>query len=170
MRMQASDAGGQRSPSAPKLIDKIDRLVAERDHEIAGRKPGEPSLAHGDSFVSERDGRHPMDVDLPRDATVAAHRIAGRQSAANDLTIRRRCRRRTENVFAALPKIRRIGRARDDDAKPISTSARGAPAASRTRFRRSSRPTPRSSRSRGLRLRQKRRYSSTRSGSASSRE
>ena len=55
MRMQAPDAGGQHPPSAPELIDKNDPPVARHGHEIAGRKPGEPLLAHADSFVAERE-------------------------------------------------------------------------------------------------------------------
>ena len=101
MRMQATDAGGQHPPSAPELIDKINAPVVKRGHEIAGSKPGEPLLAHADSFVAECDTHHPTDVNLLRDATVAALRIVGQQSPACGLTIWRQWQHRTENVLSA---------------------------------------------------------------------
>ena len=133
MRMQAPDAGGQHPPSAPELIDKNDPPVARRGREIAGRKPGEPLPAHADSFAAGRDIHHPTDVDLLRDAAVAALRIVGQRSSARGLTIWRQWRRRTENVLSAFSKVRRIGRAGHDGPKRISTSATRSPTASPTR-------------------------------------
>ena len=74
----------------------------KRCHENAGRRPGEPSLAHGDSFLSGRHAHHPTDIDIHRDATIAALRIARGHSAARDPTFRRQRRRRTDNIRAAF--------------------------------------------------------------------
>ena len=87
-------------------------------HEIAGREPGEPLLAHGDSFVAKCDSHHPTDVNLPRDAIVTALRITGQLSEAHgDLTIWRQWQHQTKNVLAAFSKVRRIGRAKENDLK-----------------------------------------------------
>ena len=115
--MQAPVADGQHPPSAQELIDKINALVVEHGHEIAGRKPGQPLLAHADSFVAECEVHHPTDVNLLRDATVTALRIVGQQSSARGLTMWRQWRHRTENVLSAFSKVWRIGRVGHDDLK-----------------------------------------------------
>jgi len=52
----------------PEIHDKINQIVVEYGHEIAGKKPGEELRASCDSFVVETDVHYPTDINLLWDA------------------------------------------------------------------------------------------------------
>ena len=52
----------------PELPGKVNQLIVESGHTVAGKKPGEPLRGRCDSFVAEADVHYPTDVSLLRDA------------------------------------------------------------------------------------------------------
>ncbi len=52
----------------PEILDKINRVVVNTGHTIAGKKEGEDLKGKCDSFVTETDVRFPTDIGLLFDA------------------------------------------------------------------------------------------------------
>ena len=48
----------------PELLIKINQLIVESRHKIAGKKPRQQLSSRYDSFVVETDVHYPMDVNL----------------------------------------------------------------------------------------------------------
>ena len=47
----------------PKLLGKVNQLIVESGHAVAGKKPGEPLRERCDSFVAETNVHYPTDVN-----------------------------------------------------------------------------------------------------------
>ncbi len=52
----------------PELLAEVGRMVVERGHRVAGKKPGAASRGRRHSFVAGTDVHHPTDRSLPMDA------------------------------------------------------------------------------------------------------
>ena len=61
----------------PKLLGKVNQLIVEAGHTIAGKKPGEPLRGRCDSFVAETNVHYLTDVNLLKDAMHCMLRYAG---------------------------------------------------------------------------------------------
>ena len=70
----------------PKLLGKVNQLVAECGHTVVGKKPGEPLRGRCDSFVAETNVHYPTDVNLLWDAMRCMLRYAGRAASKHDVS------------------------------------------------------------------------------------
>ena len=61
----------------PTLLEKVNQLIVESGHAVAGRKPGTPLRERCDSFNAETDVHCPKDVNLLWDAMRCMLRAAG---------------------------------------------------------------------------------------------
>jgi len=70
----------------PELLVKVNRLIVESGHAVAGKKPGAPLRGRCDSFVVETDVRYPTDVGLLWDAMRNLLRAVGPASSDHGVT------------------------------------------------------------------------------------
>ena len=61
----------------PTLLEKVNQLIVESSHAVAGKMPGTPLRGRCNSFVAETDVHFPTDIDLLRDAMRCMLRAAG---------------------------------------------------------------------------------------------
>jgi len=95
----------------PELLVKVNRLVVESGHAVAGKKPGTPLRARCDSFVVETDVRHPTDVALSWDAMRRLLRAVGSAASEHDVTGWRQWKHLRKSVKARFDKVRQTRRA-----------------------------------------------------------
>ena len=101
----------------PELLEKVNQLIVESGHTVAGKKPKQRLSARCDSFVVETDVHYPTDVNLLWDAMRSLIRTTG--CAASDSGVRgwRQWKKLEGDVRRLFHKVRRTSRAGRGDIK-----------------------------------------------------
>ena len=84
---------------SPSLLVKVNQLLVEAGHKVAGKKPGEPLRGRCDSFCVETDVHYPTDFNLLRDAMRCTVRHAARLAGGLGLRGRRQHRHVAHGVI-----------------------------------------------------------------------